>query len=67
LVALAIGTIAAWAVITFLWRAQFIFFPSIAFLTILGSITIAFVCGLLINHRILAQKPAPFLRALAVQ
>lgn len=62
--ALIIAALASYAVITFLWQAEFLFLLDVFLLTIISSMLISLGCGLAINHRLLAQKPAPYLRAL---
>ncbi len=65
LAALAIGGTGAWAVITFLWRAEWVFLPFVFITTIIAAIITAIGLGLAVNHRLLAQKPAPWLRQMA--
>ncbi len=65
LAALVIGGTGAWAVITFLWQAEWVFLPVIFITAIFGAIMTAIGLGLLVNHRLLAQKPAPWLRQMA--
>ena len=65
LAAMAIGGVGAWAVITFLWRAEWVFLPAVFITTTAIAILVAVGLGLAVNHRLLAQKPAPWLRQMA--
>lgn len=62
LIAAGVGTIAAWAVITFVMRAEWVFVPWAVVSTILLSIVITTGLGLLGTWTALGRKAAPLLR-----
>ena len=62
LVAAGIGTLTAWAVITFMMRAEWIFVPGIVATTIILCVLMTTSIGLLGTWRALGQKASPHLR-----
>ncbi|NQW01056.1 MAG: FtsX-like permease family protein [Rhodospirillales bacterium] len=62
LVAAAIGTLTAWAVITFLMRAEWIFLPQIVATTVFLCVVMTSCVGLIGTWRVLGQKASPHLR-----
>ncbi len=61
-VAAVIGTLTAWAVITYLMRAEWIFIPEIVLTTVVLCIIMTTSIGLLGTWRALGQKASPHLR-----
>ncbi len=62
LVAAGIGTLTAWAVITFLMRAEWIFLPNIVLMTVVLCVLMTMLVGLVGTWRVLGQKASPHLR-----
>ena len=62
IVAAGIGTLAAWAVIRFLMRAEWIFLPEVVLITVILCIIMTTSVGLIGTWRALGQKAAPHLR-----
>ncbi len=62
LIAAALGTLTAWAVIVFLMRADWIFLPAVVATTVLVCIVVTVVVGFAGTWRALGQKAAPHLR-----
>lgn len=62
LVAAAIGTLTAWAVIKFLMRAEWIFLPEIVVTTVFLCVLMTVSVGLIGTWRVLGQKASPHLR-----
>lgn len=62
LIALGIGTLAAWAVVTQILEMEWIFLPQAAVVTIVASIAVTLGLGLAGTYRALSQKAAPLLR-----
>ncbi len=62
LIALGVGTLAAWAVVTQILDMEWIFLPVAALITVLASITATLGLGLAGTYRALSQKAAPLLR-----
>lgn len=61
---IALGTLAAWLVITRLMNTAFVFLGDLALAVAGGSILVTIACGLFGTWRVLGQKPAPYLRHL---
>lgn len=62
LVAAGIGTLTAWAVITFLMRAEWVFLPEIVALTVFMCVLMTLLAGIIGTWRVLGQKASPHLR-----
>jgi putative ABC transport system permease protein len=62
LVAAAVGTVAAWAVVVFLMRAPWVFLPGVVVATTAASVLLTMVAGFAGTWRALGQKAAPYLR-----
>ncbi|HEX9465972.1 MAG TPA: FtsX-like permease family protein [Alphaproteobacteria bacterium] len=62
IVAMALGTLSAWLLMTWYLRADFVFLPMIAFGTAAGAAVVVVALGLAGTWRALGQKPAPLLR-----
>ncbi|MDP6603080.1 MAG: ABC transporter permease [Rhodospirillales bacterium] len=62
LVAAAVGTITAWAVVVFLMRAPWVFLPGVVAATTAVSVLLTMVAGFAGTWRALGQKAAPHLR-----
>ena len=62
LFAAGIGSLASWAVLTFVMRADWIMMPGVVALTLLGCILLTLAGGFLGTWRALSAKPAPLLR-----
>jgi putative ABC transport system permease protein len=56
------GTIAAWAVVTWVMKAPFSFRPMAVLLTVGAGVGLTLALGLLGTARVLSRKPAPYLR-----
>ncbi len=63
LVALAIGALGAWAVLTYLMKVPFLFSGSAIAQTLLAACGLVVVIGLAGTARVLASKPVPYLRS----
>ena len=57
-----VGTLAAWAVIRFLMRSEWVFLPGTIALTVAACIAITLVVGLIGTARALGHKAAAHLR-----
>jgi putative ABC transport system permease protein len=62
LAAAAIGSAAAWAVVRFVMRAEFVFQPGRLALTLAGAVALMLVAGYIGTARALAARAAPLLR-----
>ena len=62
LVAAAIGTATAWAVVVFLMRAPWVFLTGVVVATTAASVLLTMVAGFAGTWRALGQKAAPYLR-----
>jgi putative ABC transport system permease protein len=62
IVAMTLGTIAAWLLLEWYLHADFVFLPAIAFGTAAGAAVVVVALGLAGTWRALGQKPAPLLR-----
>ncbi|MCX7371649.1 MAG: FtsX-like permease family protein [Alphaproteobacteria bacterium] len=62
LLAAAAGTAAAWAVVRFIMRQEWVFLPGTLALTVLGCMAITLAFGYAGTALALRAKPAPFLR-----
>ena len=62
LVAAAVGTVTAWAVVVFLMRAPWVFLPGVVAATTAASVLLTMVAGFAGTWRALGQKAAPYLR-----
>jgi len=61
-VATAVGTLTAWAVVRFLMRSDWQFVPEEAVLTVMLALVSTLALGLVATWRALARRPMPFLR-----
>ncbi|HAA93231.1 MAG TPA: glycosyl transferase family 1 [Rhodospirillaceae bacterium] len=61
-IAALVGTIAGWAVVVHVMRAEWSFLPSAMSLTVAISLTLTLACGFIGTWRALGQKPALYLR-----
>ncbi len=61
-IAVVVGSIASWAVVTFLMRAEWVLLPGVLAQTTLVCLAITLVIGLAGTWRALGQKAAPLLR-----
>lgn len=62
IIAAAVGTLTAWAVIVFLMRAEWIFLPGVIAATVAVCIAVTIIVGFAGTWRALGQKAAPHLR-----
>ena len=62
LIAAAIGSLTAWAVVVHLMRMEWTYLPDIAALTVLTCVIITIAVGFAGTWRVLGQKAAPYLR-----
>ena len=62
IVAAGIGTLTAWSVIKFLMHSDWIFLPSIVFITVVLCVITTTSVGLVGTWRALRQKASPYLR-----
>ena len=62
LIAAAVGTLTAWAVIVFLMGAEWIFLPEVVATTVVICVFVTVVVGFAGTWRALGQKAAPYLR-----
>ena len=62
IVATAVGTLTAWAVVRFLMRSDWRFVPEEAAITVLLALVSTLALGLVATWRALARSPMPFLR-----
>ncbi|ESR26023.1 ABC transporter permease [Lutibaculum baratangense] len=56
------GTIAAWAVVTFVMQLDFVVFPWVALAAATGALAVTIGLGLVGTWRVLGQRPGPWLR-----
>ncbi|MDH5750012.1 MAG: FtsX-like permease family protein, partial [Rhodospirillales bacterium] len=61
-IASAIGTLTAWAVVVFLMRSDWVFLPGVAAITVLICIVLTVFAGFAGTWRALGRKPGPYLR-----
>jgi putative ABC transport system permease protein len=64
LVALALGTLAAWAIVTMALQAPFVALPTVAVGAVATALVVTVVFGLIGTWRVLSAKPARVLRDL---
>ncbi len=62
LVAVAFGTMGAWAVLVFVMKAEFHFLPLQAVVTVLAAVAVTLIFGFAGTWRALSQKAGPLLR-----
>ncbi|MBB54077.1 MAG: glycosyl transferase family 1, partial [Magnetovibrio sp.] len=62
LVGAFIGSVAAWAIVTFLMNMSWVFLPKTVALVALGCLLVALGVGFLGTWRVLGEKAAPHLR-----
>ena len=62
-IAVGVGTLASWIVVTEVMRAEWQFLPSTALMTVIGAALLTAVLGFAGTWFALGQKPAPVLRA----
>ncbi len=61
-IAAVIGSVAAWAVLVFVMRAQWVFLPGTVAVTLVGCVVLTMVAGFAGTYSALGAKSAPYLR-----
>jgi putative ABC transport system permease protein len=61
-IAAAVGTLTAWAVVTFLMNMAWTFLPGVVAATVVAAVSLTVTAGFAGTWRVLGQKSAPHLR-----